>query len=146
MVVGVMVAAISGLVQYIMTGGIAGWTPLISGVIGAVLAPLMLWAWYRLPRNKSAYIRGVEKYEERQRKRIEEMEKAMSSYPFLGKPEYDPKAKILTFPVRRPERTCKHCLIDASIWLFNHGLLPSRVSVWLWTRLGWKVRETNQRQ
>ena len=41
-VAGVPTAGVAGWVEYVMTGGVSGFTPLVSGLIGAVVGPLML--------------------------------------------------------------------------------------------------------
>ena len=38
---GVLVAGVAGWAEYVMTGGVSGFTPLVSGLIGAVVGPLM---------------------------------------------------------------------------------------------------------
>ena len=72
----------------------------------------------------------------------------MSRYRFLGKPTYDPKRQTLTFPVRKPKRTWKHCVVVVTIWLSNRPFLSKRECLmqcfrWLWAKLGWKVRDTH---
>ena len=38
---GVSVASVSGLAEFIMTGGVSGWAPLIAGIIGILVGPFL---------------------------------------------------------------------------------------------------------
>ena len=56
---GGITAVVSGMLQYFMTGGVSGWVPLLSGLITAILAPLLFRLWNRLITSGTPVTLGI---------------------------------------------------------------------------------------